>query len=53
LKLQPNQRKSLAEVKKHPWFILEKEGKNIFEMEPWNATASTSAPAFEYTIQPT
>jgi len=53
LKLQPNQRKTLAEVKKHPWFILEKEGKNIFEMEPWNANPSSSTTAPEYSILPT
>ncbi|EAR97251.2 plant dual-specificity MAP kinase kinase family domain protein (macronuclear) [Tetrahymena thermophila SB210] len=50
-KKEPNQRKTLPEIKKHPWFIIESEGKNIFEMEPWNYRPLASQ-KYKYCLTP-
>ncbi|KAL4498649.1 hypothetical protein ABPG72_019767 [Tetrahymena utriculariae] len=50
-KKEPNQRKTLPEIKKHPWFLMENEGKNIFEMEPWNYRPPASQ-KFKYCLAP-
>ncbi|KAL4449335.1 hypothetical protein ABPG74_015717 [Tetrahymena malaccensis] len=50
-KKEPNQRKTIPEIKKHPWFIMESEGKNIFEMEPWNYRPPASQ-KFKYYLTP-